>query len=76
MTTTPGQEPSLFLFGSATLVFWAEEAAMEEGVPVEVVPAPPGSPDLCGLALQTPAGEAERLRRVLEVEGIPYRVGA
>jgi len=66
-------DPGLFLFESTTHVFWAEEVAQEEGVPVEVVPAPPGMRDTCGLALRTPHHRASSLEAVLRGEGIPFQ---
>ena len=68
----PGQG-LLFLFESTTEVFWAEEVAEEEGIPVEVVPAPDGMEDLCGLAIRTPVHHAAALARTLEDEGISFR---
>ena len=52
---------------------WAEEAAQESGVPVEVVPAPAGTRDVCGLALRTFLQHAETLERILREEGIRFR---
>jgi hypothetical protein len=63
----------LFLFESATHVMWAEEAAQESGVPVDVVPAPAGTRDVCGLALRTFPQNAETLERILREEGIRFR---
>ena len=70
----PTSDPALLLFESATLVFWAEEVAGEGGIPVEVVPAPAGLRDLCGLALQTPFAHLPALKAALQAEGIPYRL--
>lgn len=65
---------SLLLFDSATVLFWAEEVAREAGIPVEIVPAPPGHPDRCGSALEVARGHLEPLRKRLEAEGIPVTV--
>jgi hypothetical protein len=70
----PGASSPLFLFESTTRVLWAEEVAGEGGVPVEVVPAPPGVEDICGLALRTLPERAGALASLLEAEGIPYRL--
>lgn len=43
----------LFLFPTTHMAMWAEEVAGESSLPVELVPAPPGSEGLCDLALQT-----------------------
>lgn len=62
----------IFLFESSTHVLWAEEVALEEKVPVEVIPAPKGGGNHCGLALRTLAGNAPALATLLENEGIPF----
>lgn len=67
------REPALFVFGSTTQVLWAEEVAREEGVPVDVVPAPGGMKDVCGTALRTPSEWAERLEALLVLEGISFQ---
>lgn len=69
-------DPGLFLFESTTHVFWAEEAAGEVGIAVEVVPAPRGMRDLCGLALRTTHEGGEALESVLRAEGIPFHRSA
>jgi hypothetical protein len=66
-------EPGLFLFESTTHVFWAEEAAQEKGIAVDVVPAPRGTKDLCGLALRTTPEGKGALESVLRAEGIPFQ---
>jgi hypothetical protein len=68
-----GGAPRLFLFESATLVMWAEEVALEAGVPVEVVPAPRGRGDICGLAIRTTPHQEEALDAALREEGIPFQ---
>jgi hypothetical protein len=72
---TPGgaDQPQFFLFPDATFLFWAEEVAELEGIPVEVVPAPVESDDLCALALRTLPAWVASLTRLLEAEGIPLR---
>lgn len=64
----------LYLFETNTLLFWAEEVAGEAGIPVEVVPAPEGAEDICGLALRTWADRGEKLESLMEKDGIPFRV--
>ena len=66
-------KPVHFLFSDTTEVLWAEEVAQEEGIPVEVVPAPVESEDVCGLALLTPAGSVSALKALLQEEGIPFK---
>jgi len=66
-------EAPLFLFASTTDVLWAEEVAEEEGIPVEVVPAPEEMEDVCGLAIRTVGKQAHALETLLEAEGITFR---
>jgi hypothetical protein len=68
---TPGV--TLYLFRSGTEVLWAEEVSKEAGVPVEVVPSPSDSKNLCGLALQVFSRDASKLEGLMEEEGIPYQ---
>lgn len=63
----------LFLFESSTHVFWVEEIAREEGIPVEVVPAPKEARNSCGLAVRTLSKRAADLTALLEDEGIPFK---
>ncbi len=64
----------LFLFESSTHVLWAEEVAQEEGIPVEVVPAPEEARDRCGLSIRTFPERAGELEELLREEGIPYQL--
>ncbi|MFC1575793.1 DUF3343 domain-containing protein [Gemmatimonadota bacterium] len=73
MTESGGEGPLFFLFENTTQVLWAEEVAQEEGIPVDVVPAPVKAKDICGLALQTLPSLGPRLEAVLKEEGIPVR---
>jgi hypothetical protein len=73
MSTGEGPREAFFLFEDTTQVLWAEEVAREEGIPVEVVPAPVESEDLCALALRTLPGKVEVLAGFLEEEGIGFR---
>jgi hypothetical protein len=68
-----GADPGLFLFESATHVMWAEEVAREERVPVEVVPAPEGMDDICGLAIRTLPNQDGAFEGILREEGIPFK---
>ena len=73
MTGDNGAHVRIFLFESSTHVLWAEEVAREEGVPVEVIPAPEEAGNHCGLALRTLAGSTSALATLLEEEGIPFQ---
>jgi len=63
----------LFLLESSTHVFWAEEVARDEGIPVEVIPAPKEARDSCGLAIRTLPERADDLATLLREEGIPFK---
>jgi len=62
-----------FLFETNSDVMWAEEVAGESGVPVEVVPAPRGAKDKCGMAIRTLPDHGEAFAAVLAEEGISFR---
>ena len=53
---------------------WAEEVAREQGVAVEVVPAPEGVDAKCGMALEVLPESLDNLRSMLDKEGIPFRL--
>ena len=72
MTGGANSTGSLLLFQTTTHVLWAEEVAQEEGVPVEVVPAPKDAKNVCGLALRTQPDRLEELMELLGAEGIPF----
>jgi hypothetical protein len=72
---TPGtdiQMNQLFTFDTTHHALWAEEVAGDEGIPVEVVPAPPGANARCSLALATQPEEVHRLGGELERAGVPF----
>jgi hypothetical protein len=64
----------VFTFDTTHHALWAEEIAIENGVPVEVVPAPPAAGARCDLALETLASEVPRLRTLLEENGVEFGV--
>jgi hypothetical protein len=64
---------ALLVFDSSNAVLWAEEVADDEGLPVEVVPAPAGSKAKCDLALVTRQEHAGQLEGALTREGVPFR---
>jgi hypothetical protein len=63
---------ALFTFPTTDMAIWAEETALGEGIPAELVPAPPGSEALCDLALETFARHADRLTSALEATGVDF----
>jgi hypothetical protein len=63
---------TLFTFGTTHHALWAEEVALERGIPVQVVPTPPAALARCNLALETfPEVEAE-LAAALGDAGVPF----
>jgi hypothetical protein len=63
---------SLLLFATTQAALEAEEALLDHGVEVDVVPAPPGSEKLCALALELPAGEVSRAQAILDARDIAF----
>jgi hypothetical protein len=63
---------TVFTFETTHHALWAEEVAGERGIPVDVVPAPPGANAKCNLAIETLPEEIERLAQVLAEEGVPF----
>ena len=53
---------------------WAEEVAREQGVAVEVVPAPEGVDAKCGMALEVLPESLDNLQALLSKEGIPFKL--
>jgi len=62
----------LFTFDTTHMALWAEEIAREAGIPAEVVPAPPGAPARCGLAVATLERFVDPLEAVLSREGVSF----
>ncbi len=63
---------TVFTFETTHHALWAEEVAGERGIPVEIIPAPPGANAKCNLAIETLPEEIERLAQVLGEEGVPF----
>lgn len=63
---------ALFTFHTTHHALWAEEAARDAGIAVEVVPAPPAARARCNLALETLSTDADRLAELLGAQGIPH----
>lgn len=65
-------EAALFTFDTTHMALWAEEVAREEGIPAEIVPAPPEARAKCGLALATPGPSVPELETALAREGVAF----
>jgi hypothetical protein len=55
----------VFTFPSTHLAMTAEDALRESGLPIQVIPTPPGHGAVCGLAISMEAAHAERAQSVL-----------
>jgi hypothetical protein len=64
----------ILVFDTTHHAMWAEELAREQGVAVEVVPAPEGVDAKCGMALEVLPESLESLQTLLDREGIPFKV--
>ncbi|MEX0911941.1 MAG: DUF3343 domain-containing protein [Gemmatimonadota bacterium] len=66
----------IFTFDTTHHALWAEEVAKEAGIPIEIVPAPPGSNARCDIAIETLTDDIGRLEAILERTGIAFRLFA
>jgi hypothetical protein len=64
----------ILVFDTTHHAMWAEEVAKEQGVAVEVVPAPEGVDAKCGMALEVLPESLDDLQSLLNQEGIPFKV--
>ncbi|HEY0671274.1 MAG TPA: DUF3343 domain-containing protein [Longimicrobiales bacterium] len=64
----------ILVFDTTHHAMWAEEVAREQGVAVEVVPAPQGVDAKCGMALEVLPESLENLQALLNKEGIPFKL--
>lgn len=64
----------ILVFDTTHHAMWAEEVAREQGVAVEVVPAPQGVDAKCGMALEVLPESLENLQALLNQEGIPFKL--
>jgi tripartite-type tricarboxylate transporter receptor subunit TctC len=62
----------ILVFDTTHHAMWAEEIAREQGVAVEVIPAPEGVDAKCGMALEVIAEALDNFKEMLNKEGIPY----
>jgi hypothetical protein len=62
----------ILVFDTTHHAMWAEEIAREQGVAVEVIPAPEGVEAKCGMALEVLPESLENLQSLLSKEGIPF----
>jgi len=67
-----GERYPTLVFDSTNAALWAEEVANDQGIPVEVVPAPSDAHAKCDLALITLAPHVAALEDALTTAGVPY----
>jgi len=65
-------ESAILLFLTTQAALQAEEALLEAGLGVEVVPKPPGHSGHCGLALELPRDHEAAAGRVLKAAAIEF----
>lgn len=63
----------LVVFDTTHHALWAEEIARDQGIAVEVVPAPEGADAKCGMALEVKTSSYEDLKGLLAKENIPFK---
>ncbi len=66
----------ILLFESSNATLWGEDIALEEGIDVEVIHAPPEAEASCGVALRVAAKDVARLGRALAQEGLEFEAWA
>jgi hypothetical protein len=62
----------IFTFDTTHQALWAEDIALEKGIPVETAPAPPAANAKCGIALRAASERTEELVALFEEEGIDF----
>ncbi len=62
----------LYTFETTHMALWAEEVARDQGIPAEVVPAPPETKAKCGLALATLERFTSELTGALDRAGVEF----
>jgi hypothetical protein len=67
---------AVYTFDTTHHALWAEEIAVETGVPSEIVPAPPEAHARCNLALEVLPEDAPRLEAAHRDNGVPFGVYA
>ncbi|HEX6068712.1 MAG TPA: DUF3343 domain-containing protein [Longimicrobiaceae bacterium] len=65
---------TVYTFDTTHHALWAEEIAVETGVPCEIVPAPPEANARCNLALEVLPEDAATLEAALRAHDIPVRI--
>ena len=64
----------IIIFDTTHHAMWAEELAREQGIAVEVVPAPEDVDAKCGMALEILPESFDVLQQTLSKEGVPFQI--
>ncbi|HEX7051436.1 MAG TPA: putative Se/S carrier-like protein [Longimicrobiales bacterium] len=64
----------VLVFDTTHHALWAEEIALERGLAVQVIPAPPAAAARCDLALETLPEDVEALTAALAAAGVAFRI--
>ncbi|MEI8347027.1 MAG: DUF3343 domain-containing protein [Pseudomonadota bacterium] len=62
----------LYLFESTHLVIRAEKIGRENKILLKIIPVPRHISSQCGMAIELEPKESERLKIILEREGVPF----
>lgn len=65
---------TILLFMTTEAALRAEDALLGRGLPVDVIPKPPGVPGLCGLALTVDEARFAEAEDILRAEDVPFEV--
>jgi hypothetical protein len=68
------ERQTILLFMTTEAALRAEDALLEGGMQVDVIPKPPGLSGLCGLALTVDEGRLVEADGILGAEGVPFEV--
>jgi len=68
------ERQTILLFMTTEAALRAEDALLEHGLQVDVIPKPPGVSGLCGLALTVDEARRAKAEDILRAEGVPFEV--
>lgn len=68
------ERQSILLFLTTAAALRAEDALLERGLEVDVIPKPPSLSGLCGLALAVDAGRLTEAEDILNADSVPFDV--
>ncbi len=68
------EQQAILIFMTTQAALQAEDALLEAGLDIEVVPKPPGLQGLCGIALALWVSHLAAAEAVLSRQGVPFAV--